>query len=130
MGKFPQRGIIPQRHCTHALRTGMQIHTTIVTIFQPISCTNYFKSEKYFLQRLPSQKYFLEQKCVPYTIYFMTPKEKFYLKYLSSYSQKCDFRKFPPFAGKFPHGVQCLPTCNFYMYAATHPILNPVPSGS
>ena len=38
-------------------------------------------------------------------IHFMTPKEKFYLKYLSSYSKKCDFRKFPPIRGEIsPRG--------------------------
>ena len=34
-----------------------------------------------------------------------------------------------PFAGKFPQGVQCLPTCKFYTYPTTHSILNLVPFG-
>ena len=37
---------------------------------------------------------------------------------------------FPPFAGKFPHGVQCPKTCKYYMYPTTRPILNYIPSGT
>ena len=37
---------------------------------------------------------------------------------------------FPPFAGKFPHGVQYPPTSKYNMYPTSQPILNPVPSGT
>merc|ERR1712082_301806 len=66
----------------------------------------------------------------PYTIHFVTPKEKFHLEYLSSYSKKCDFRKFPPIRGEISTRGSMSPNMQIlYMYPTTHHIFNPVPSG-
>ena len=46
-----------------------------------------------------------ENNVPPYANHFMMPKEKFYVKYLSSYSKTFDSRKCPPIRGKIsPRG--------------------------
>ena len=63
-----------------------------------------FSAENYFPLCSPNgpphKNILMSKNMSPYTIHFVTQKEKFQLKYLSSYSKKCDFRKFPPIRGE------------------------------
>ena len=104
----------------------MRIHTSIVPIFWPVAFTKKISAENYFplcSPNGPPHKNFSWSKNVsPYKIHFLTPKEKFYLKYLFSYSEKCEFRKFPPTRGEIsPRGsmspnMQVLYVCSYTPY--------------
>ena len=81
------------------------------------------------LRNGPPHKNILQSKNMSlYTVHFARQKQNLILNIYLVIARNVILENLPPLAGKFPHGVQCPPTCKFYMYPTTHSILNPVPS--